>query len=255
MKYLILAVLLTVVQTPPPAPRRAADSAGSERQSVQSNDNTLPDRPNAATQPANGNKNTAPSNEDVKIQRELVLYTRLLVIAGFMTAGVIMWQSWETRKAAEAARDNARAVINSERARIDGELIQHKIPGTGVFRCSLDVMNQGKTSAKIFGYTIKGRFLTEGADFSEQGMMTLVTEEKYVLVSGNGTRTIRDDFDLDALTANTDGIGRTALRVTIKYYDVVGEGIERQEREASLAYLYDRLSSSLKRMAEHDKYT
>jgi predicted negative regulator of RcsB-dependent stress response len=41
----------------------------------------------------------------------LILVTRisstsLLVIVGFITAGVIGWQSWETRKAAEAARES-----------------------------------------------------------------------------------------------------------------------------------------------------
>lgn len=32
-----------------------------------------------------------------------------------LTCGAIFWQAWETRKAAEAARDNILALVDSER--------------------------------------------------------------------------------------------------------------------------------------------
>jgi hypothetical protein len=40
----------------------------------------------------------------------------LLVVVGLITCGAILWQSWETRKAAEAARRNIQAFIDTERA-------------------------------------------------------------------------------------------------------------------------------------------
>jgi len=58
------------------------------------------------------------AKENVAIERKLVILTALLVIAGFLTCGVIAWQSWETRKAAEAARENIEIIKAKERARI-----------------------------------------------------------------------------------------------------------------------------------------
>jgi hypothetical protein len=42
----------------------------------------------------------------------------LVIVAGF-TGLFICWQSWESRRAAKAARDNIEILINKERARID----------------------------------------------------------------------------------------------------------------------------------------
>jgi hypothetical protein len=42
----------------------------------------------------------------MNIQRKLARYTCLLVVASFLTALVIGWQSWETRKTAEATRQS-----------------------------------------------------------------------------------------------------------------------------------------------------
>jgi hypothetical protein len=41
------------------------------------------------------------------------LFTGLLVVAAFVTAGVIFWQSWETRKSAEATGKSASAMEKS----------------------------------------------------------------------------------------------------------------------------------------------
>jgi hypothetical protein len=101
---------------------------------------------------------TSDPNQDQQIQRKLVLYTCLLVIAGFLTAFVVGWQAWETRKAANAAKDSARAadknielLISKERARlrIDMEPLnlssQQGLPRTVNFKVSI----YGPTAAYI----------------------------------------------------------------------------------------------------------
>lgn len=82
---------------------------------------------NSASEKSHANK--AQEEDDRKTQKYLVIFTGLLVVAGFITCGILIWQSCETRrsvsatkKAAEAARLNAQAVIDAERARVIAEL-------------------------------------------------------------------------------------------------------------------------------------
>lgn len=190
MRYLIILAILIFAQQPAKLPEsnRTPESASSkiskQSNSTQSNDNPLPDRPNAATRAANGNENAAPSDEDIRIQRKLVLFTGLLVVAGFITAGVIFWQSWETRKAAQAAADtvetvkrqvgfmeqqttaeisaasasqrSANALINSERAWILAEEITQIGPvATGILWFSVTIRNNGRTPGRIINAGIE----------------------------------------------------------------------------------------------------
>jgi hypothetical protein len=57
--------------------------------------------------------NALQANDDARIQGRLVLYTGLLVLAGFVTAAVVGWQALESRKAAQAARDSVRLTRES----------------------------------------------------------------------------------------------------------------------------------------------
>jgi hypothetical protein len=66
---------------------------------------------------------TDSADVNLGIQQKLMWLTGLLVVVGVVTAAVIAWQSYETRKsaiagkqAAEAAQANIEALINSERA-------------------------------------------------------------------------------------------------------------------------------------------
>jgi len=61
-----------------------------------------------------------------------------------LTFAVIGWQADETRKAAEAAVSNARAVINSERPWL--RMVTHKSPRGGF---AVRVKNKGRTPARI----------------------------------------------------------------------------------------------------------
>src|SRR5580692_7231107 len=77
-----------------------------------------------------------------------------LCILGVPTLGFVGWQSWETRKAAQATRDNAAAALSQvefmkskERAQLRIELAQPDF--------SYD--------AKLKGYTIAFRITLDGA--------------------------------------------------------------------------------------------
>jgi hypothetical protein len=74
--------------------------------SPQTNQNDSTDATSAA-HASDSDQNTQPTDENIQIERKLVLFTGLLVVVGFLTAIVIGWQSWEARRAATAAAASA----------------------------------------------------------------------------------------------------------------------------------------------------
>jgi hypothetical protein len=78
----------------------------------------------------------------------------VLVVVGLITCCVIGWQSWETRKSAQAAALNAEALINAERPWVMVQV--EKLPGENAAKSvfQLNVFNYGKTPAHII--TCKG---------------------------------------------------------------------------------------------------
>ncbi len=139
MKLLIMAMLLSVVQVPAPAPPKAANNT--TRSSQQKAKNAESDKAPAAPAPAQtaprpdseqvdgGGK---PSNEQqhtvavsklppVSVSRNgwdwfYLVLTALLVLIGGVTVAAIWYQARETRKAAEAARESADAARKSAEA-------------------------------------------------------------------------------------------------------------------------------------------
>ena len=81
-----------------------------------------------------------------------------LVVVGCITFGVIGWQSWETRKAAEAALISAQTLINAERARL---IVVLSNPGG--FAINLVAKNTGRSTARVF-YLYSQSVLTEWGD-------------------------------------------------------------------------------------------
>src|SRR5216684_728302 len=84
----------------------------------------------------------------------------LLVIAAFLTLGVIAWQAWETRRSVQAGLKNVELLISKDRARL--QIIAGEVPVIGnteiAIRCYLN--NVGPTMAFIDG---GGMALVEGA--------------------------------------------------------------------------------------------
>ena len=135
MKWLPVLALIIFAQQPakPPESNRIPESAGSQisqqRKATNPNQDTPVNQDAPTAQALDRNDNASPTDENIEIQRKLVLFTGLLVVAGFITAAVIFWQSWETRKSAKAALLNAQALINSERAWIMVDIVP--VPGMG----------------------------------------------------------------------------------------------------------------------------
>jgi hypothetical protein len=65
-----------------------------------------------------------------------------------LTLGAIIWQAWETRKAAEAAMDNIRIVMQKERARLSIEIVPSEFGiKDDVWEVELRIENDGPTHA------------------------------------------------------------------------------------------------------------
>jgi hypothetical protein len=81
-----------------------------------------------------------------------------LVVVGIATAIVVGWQSFETRKAAQAALLNAQAVINAERPWVMVQIKEDQVErGEGVFDMrsfQFTIFNYGKSPAHVI--TCKG---------------------------------------------------------------------------------------------------
>jgi hypothetical protein len=82
------------------------------------------------------------TDENVNIQRRLSFYTGVLAVVGLFTFLVIGWQSWETRKAADAAKLNAQALINTERPWFV-VTVEHSMGHPGFY--NLKITNKGRT--------------------------------------------------------------------------------------------------------------
>jgi hypothetical protein len=167
---------------------------------------------------------------------------------------IIERQTAATEKAAEAALSNAKALINSERAWIDGEIIKLQIIEHTFY--SLKMTNHGKTPAQIFNYEISHGLLNKGVEFPDQKLSTQITANDYVFLASGDTKTLWEEFDMDELFTTSETMATGAFSVTIKYGDVVSEEEGRQEwHETSFVYYYNTFMSSLERISTYNKYT
>jgi hypothetical protein len=186
----------------------------------------------------------------------LALIGAIAACIAIRTLRLIGIQANAARAAARAAFMNAQAVINSERAWVDGELV--KIEKIGIIRYEFKVTNQGNTPARIFSYDVwYGRF-TEGTELPKQGF-THINSPEDVLLGGGSTTTLRDDWDIGHLFSGVfsdpETMPKGAFCVTIKYGDVVSEGQQKREHQTSFVYIYDGFLSRIERRAEYNDYT
>ena len=100
-------------------------------------------------QTTTANEHTAPSDENVKIQGTLAKYTGLLVVVGFITALAIIWQSCETRRAAEFANRSIEAIMDKERARIEIIAGPVALSDSAINGIAVSLKNIGPTVASV----------------------------------------------------------------------------------------------------------
>jgi hypothetical protein len=180
MKILALAMLLTVVQTGPPAPRKAANdkttasqkisnnSKGDEAPSGASKTAQQPVAPNASKQKADAEKKANTEQtvriaepSSVSVNRDwvdcisLILTCILVLIAAAGTTlalksySLLIVQTKATGDAATAASLNAKALINAERPWVMVQVKAKPIPQTAKAIFELNMFNYGKSPAHI----------------------------------------------------------------------------------------------------------
>jgi len=187
----------------------------------------------------------------------------ILAIVGSFTFVVIGWQAWETRRSADAASEaakaallNAQAVINSERAWIDGEIIHRQQVG---INCSaLNVSNHGKTPAKLLAYEIRWGYLPEGVPFSSQPLDRKTTETVNRLIGSNDPYRVGDWFRIDKMFEEspcTSDMDTGVLCITISYEDVIANQGKRELHKTTFVYYRRPLLDSLERQSEYDDYS
>jgi len=182
IKFLIVAVLLTVLQTVPPVPRQAADSPASTSRKIQKkgNNNQAPPAPSqppnnttaAPTPNDKGQNQTADDAQHAIVIRKPIpvsvsthrdwfdwgvwVFSGLLVVVGILQ-GIVLWRQAKLMKAhathlenvANAANENIEVVKSKERARL---VIESKPLNLNLGADSLGPVIEFRV--KIFGETI-----------------------------------------------------------------------------------------------------
>lgn len=188
-----------------------------------------------------------------------------LVILGFPTLIFLAVQAVASLRAANAAKDaakaallNAQAVINSERAWIEAGLIRKEV--LGIIRYELVIRNYGKTPAQLSSYEIKyGPTEADGTWALETLEGKLSKPVRFFLGSGEPPIKLAE-FDIPEMFAsltNTPAEVTTGfLCFTIHYADVVSaEPKQREGHKTCFVYEYNILFDSLERKPILTQYT
>jgi hypothetical protein len=198
-----------------------------------------------------------------------------LVLVALFTGFAIWKQATDTAKAAqaskeaaEAARLNAQALINAERARVTIELGPtcfrenkqwHREDGS-VFTPGeilagkhlvhrLRIMNLGKTPAHIFNYKVNFGPLVQGTKFSAEKLESERLVKVNAFLAAGESRNLEDVSVQDAFSHDTK---TGAYCVTVRYGDVL---TGKDEHETFVHYSYRGSDYSLDRITTEDRYT
>ena len=269
---LIVAIVLAMQPTKPEDGKRASQSktAQSTKQADSAqNDSDNPRSPsvsvtiNNAPASPNTHSNEDDSNENMRIQHRLALYTGLLVFVGFVTAVVLIWQSVETHRATNAANQaataallNAQAIINSERAWVMVQVNKEKVEtgldqNVGLFGWSgfqFIMFNYGKTPAHI----LDCRELT--FDFLERPDSDLQIPPQY----GESNRTKKFLAPRDSSLLGSPFKPSTTRLQTVEKRAAIGEHTKGDFVVYGLIEYSDGVSQEVRRTAfcyRHDKNT
>jgi hypothetical protein len=181
----------------------------------------------------------------------LVIAAGIGIVYTIRTLRILNESAEATKIAAEAAKLSAEALINSERAWIDGELVRETFPAV---RYRLKITNHGKTPARMLGFEIDCGCLSEGTEFSREGLSHNYAGKLHFLLGADKSRLLEEVEPLNMHVIFGGCLVAGAYCVTIRYADVVTEGQNTQARETSFIY-YCRFLLSLERISDYDKYT
>ena len=173
-----------------------------------------------------------------------------LVFIGLITAFFICWQSYETRRSASA-------MLDSERAWMEGEITERII--VGAKRYALIVKNKGKTPAKILRCEIHHGQTRDNAKLLKRRFKSF-TIDAHTFIGGGETQILKCDFDMKEIfakesnqIANGEGVPTGAFWVTLIYGILVGS--RTRKHTSSFVYLYDLTFLTIRRESKYDEYT
>jgi hypothetical protein len=229
---------------------------------------------NAATKTQNPSSGITPNNDEQAIKvtsappisvlsnkdrwdKALVIFTGAIVVVGIFQI-VFLWRTvTATKDNAKAALLNAQAVINSERAWIEAELVERTV--IGVTRHQLEITNHGKTPAQLSSYEINFGPVGKDGTWSRETLEGKFSKMVRFFL-GTGKPSIKlEELDITEMFANLAGASPDDrvgfLCFTINYADVVGAKAEERGHKTCFVYQYDILLGSLERIATFTDYT
>jgi hypothetical protein len=141
---------------------------------------------------------------------------------------------------------SAKALINSERAWLDGQIIK-STDKIGIVRHSLKITNHGKTVAQIIGCIIEPSFFPK----DERHNTPIKIEPFRALLGSDKSEKFGEEINLEKMFTENGTIG-----VKIKYIDVFSGGdTSKDVHETSFVYHYAALPPSLVRIPADNKYS
>lgn len=205
-----------------------------------------------AAQPQNKTENVAPTSDcqphsDAKAataDRETPHWYEspewVLVIVGIVTAFVIGWQSYETRRAAESSAESGQAFISAERAWVlveTGTIPDDFQPDPNrvqVFQIWPVVINRGRTAGRVTGGLIKRIEIPTDATLPPEPDYTGdMGEINFVLAPNVHVQPMHISMDAGDFIRLRQGQGKLYIYGFITYSDI-GE----QTRETRFCFVY-----------------
>lgn len=153
-----------------------------------------------------------------------------------------------------AAKRSADALINSERAWVDGELAPAEdIPNPNAYpdmTYELRIVNQGRTPAQILSWELElntYRQETKADIYPENLRSEKTTRNLYILLSSEGVHTTDAQINLGAYTKDV----YATFKVTIHYLDLVTGSI----KPHTTSFVYQAQNGFLERVSVFNEYT
>lgn len=210
--------------------------------------------------------------EDIEIQKQLAKFTKGLVYVGLLQAVILfltlIWikkqanhlekHAIEFKKLAEAARDSASAVLNSERAWMDiylgaPEILSEQEGFDNYGDYSIRIRNHGRTIARIEGFQFHPLIMSGELDIG--AFDTKSVNFDYLLGSGDhaiAAGAINFISEIKDWEPFRNGEKRAYARIGVTYRDVVDSKIVRQ---TFAVYVWDVFADEPLRQTKYNFYT
>jgi hypothetical protein len=275
MELAITIVFLVLLQAPPLVPQQPVDKNTRQDTTGQSKLGS-PQAPQApsAQKEANNEPKTANSNPqnggagkteneksvvsvvieghpDISVHKDRFDYA--YIIGSILLTLITLVIAAIALKQANVAKSSVMALINSERAWVDGKIVKRTV--LGATRYVIQIRNHGKTPAEIFTWSMKSGYLMEGTEFSPDVLSNASIQNLHVFLGSNRGH-ILHEFELEEALGESNGETSGAIFVRIGYADVVTDPTSKSRlRETSFVYYCRPILESVERISRENRYT